>query len=61
MMYSTIKRDDNVTYGVNEYVCDSVADLDSLPKCSPGSTAVILEPGNTAVYMKNSEGKWVKL
>ena len=61
MMYSTIRRDDNVSYGVNEYVCDSVADLDSLPKCSPGSTAIVLEPGNTGVYMKNSEGKWVKL
>lgn len=60
-MYSTIKRDDNVNYNVNEYVCDSIADLDSLPRCAPGSTAVVLEPDNTAVYMKNTEGKWVKL
>ncbi len=60
-MYSTIKRDDNVAYNVNEYVCDSVVDLDSLPRCAPGSTAVILEPGNASVYMKNNEGKWVKL
>ena len=60
-MYSIIKRDTETVYNVNEYVCDSVADLDSLPKCSPGSTAVVLEPGNTGVYMKNTEGKWVKL
>ena len=60
-MYSTIKRDDNVAYNVNEYVCDSTTDLDSLPKCAPGSTAIVLEPGNTGVYMKNTEGKWVKL
>ena len=60
-MYSIIKRDDNINYGVNEYVCDSVADLDSLPQCSSGSTAIVLEPGNSAVYMKNTEGKWVKL
>lgn len=60
-MYSTIKRDDNIAYNVNEYVCDSVVDLDSLPNCAPGSTAVVLEPGNTGVYMKNTEGKWVKL
>ncbi len=60
-MYSITKRGDDTVYGVNEYVCDSVADLDSLPRCEPGSIAVVLEEGNTAVYMKNTEGKWVKL
>lgn len=60
-MYTTIKRDNEVAYNVNEYVCDSVADLDSLPRCAPGSTAIVLEEGNTDVYMKNTEGKWVKL
>ena len=60
-MYSTIKRDENVVYNVNEYVCDSINDLDSLPRCAPGSTAIVLEEGNTAVYIKNPEGKWVKL
>lgn len=60
-MYTTIKRDNEIAYNVNEYVCDSVADLDSLPRCAPGSTAIILEAGNAAVYMKNTEGKWVKL
>lgn len=53
-MYSTIKRDNETVYNVNEYMCDSVADLDSLPRCAPGSTVVVLEEGNTAVYMKNS-------
>lgn len=60
-MYSIIKRDDNVSYNVNEYVCDSVADLDSLPRCSSGSTAIVLSNGGVEVYMKNTEGKWVKL
>ena len=60
-MYSMIKRDDDTTYNVNEYICDTVADLDSLPRCAPGSSAVVLEPGNVAIYMKNTEGKWVKL
>ena len=60
-MYSIIKRDENVVYNVNEYVCDSVADLDSLPRCASGSTAIVLEEGNATVYMKNTEGKWVKL
>ena len=55
-MYSIIRRDDNIPYNVNEYVCDSVADLDLLIKCASGSTAIVLEPNNTAVYMKNTEG-----
>ena len=60
-MYSMIKRDDNVTYNVNEYICDTIIDLDSLPRCAPGSIAIILEEGNALVYMKNTEGKWVKM
>jgi hypothetical protein len=45
-----------------EFVCDKVEDLDSLPpRCSPGSTAIILEEGGAQVYMKNPEGKWVKV
>lgn len=60
-MYDTIKRSDDTSYNVNEYVCDSIADLNSLPRCEPGSTAIVLEEGAAAVYMKNTEGKWVKL
>jgi hypothetical protein len=60
-MYAIIKRDDNIAYSVNEYVCDSVSDLDSLPRCASGSIAIVLENGNTMVFMKNAEGKWVKL
>ena len=60
-MYAIIKRDVDIAYNVNEYVCDSASDLDSLPNCAPGSTAVVLEEGNAAVYMKNTKGKWVKL
>lgn len=60
-MYSILRRNDDIVYGVTEYVCDSQADLDSLPNCKPGSSAIVLEPGNVAIYMKNTEGKWVKL
>lgn len=60
-MYAIIKHDDNVSYNINEYICDSMSDLDSLPRCAPGSTAIVLEYGNATVFMKNTEGKWVKL
>ena len=60
-MYATIKRDNETAYNVNEYMCDSIADLDSLPRCAPGSTAIVLMADKSEVYMKNTEGKWVKL
>lgn len=60
-MYAVIKRDETIAYNVNEYMCDSVDDLDSLPRCAPGSTAIVLDKDDTTVYMKNTEGKWVKL
>lgn len=60
-MYHIIQRDQDVPYGVNQYMCDSVEDLNSLPKCEPGSSVIVLEEGNATVYMKNSKGKWVKL
>ena len=60
-MYSVISHDGDVQYGVNEYVCDSVDDLVILPRCAAGSIAIVLEKDNSAVYMKNSQGEWVKL
>lgn len=60
-MYSVIAHDGELQYGVNEYVCDSIEDLLSLPRCAPGSTAIILEKENASVYMKNTLGEWVKL
>jgi hypothetical protein len=60
-MYSVISHDGDVQYGVNEYVCDSVDDLVILPRCAAGSIAIVLEENNSAVYMKNSQGEWVKL
>lgn len=60
-MYSVISHDGDKTYGVNEYVCDSVDDLVILPRCAAGSIAIILEENNPSVYMRNSQGEWVKL
>ena len=60
-MYSVISHDGDTQYGVNEYVCDSIDDLVILPRCAAGSIAIILEKDNPAVYMKNSQGEWVKL
>lgn len=39
-----------------EFVCDSDADFDNLPKCCVGSTA--LSPSG-AIRMVNASGEWV--
>ena len=58
-MYAVTAHDGDVQYGVNEYVCDTVDDLAYLPRCNMGSTAVVI--ATAEVYMKNSQGEWVKL
>ena len=50
----------NIQYDINEYVCDSTEDIPNLPShCAMGSTAIIIS--TSEVYMKNSNGEWVKL
>lgn len=44
----------------NEYILDSAADAASLPKCAPGSVAVVADKGG-AVYMVNASGEWKEL
>ncbi len=41
---------------VKEFICDSDADFDNLPKCCVGSTA--LSPSG-AIRMVNASGEWV--
>lgn len=41
-----------------EYICDTEADVANLPKCCPGSTAVVVATGN--LYVVNASYQWVK-
>jgi len=60
MGYKLISTNGNVQYNVNEYIIDEPEDLNSLPRsCTMGSSALCLS--NSAVYIKNSEGKWVEI
>lgn len=61
MAYKHIKR----TYGVDgkpidEFVMDSAADLASLPKSNPTSTAYTAESG-MKLFMVNASGEWKEL
>jgi len=67
MSISTISKK-NVPYGrtsaddefsVLQYVCDTAADVASLPvKSVPGSTATVISTGD--IYTLNGSGAWVK-
>lgn len=39
-----------------EFLCDTENDVESLPECNTGSTAVVIASGN--VYMVNASGEW---
>lgn len=41
----------------NEYILDSTADAASLPKCAPGSVAIVADKDGP-VYMVNASGEW---
>ena len=57
MGYKMISTNGQVQYGIDEFVIDSLDDLEKLPKRSlMGSAALCLEDG--AVYMKDSNGEW---
>lgn len=58
-MYKITSNDGDISYGIKEFVCDSVDDLSILPPCQMGSVAIII--ATAEVYMKNSKGEWVRL
>lgn len=59
MAYKCISKEWNETlkqYGC-QFVCDSTEDIAKLPKCLPGSTAIVVIEGSP-VYMVNASGEW---
>lgn len=58
-MFSLISQNGHVSYGIKEYVCDSLADLNTLPvDGKAGSYAYVIDTG--AGYVLNSKGEWKK-
>lgn len=58
-MYKITKNDNDIAYGIKEFVCDTEKDLELLPNCEMGSTAIVIE--TASVYIKNGKNEWVKL
>ena len=50
----------NIAYDIYEYVVDNANEINALPAaCGMGSTAIVIS--TVELYIKNGEGKWVKL
>lgn len=43
-----------------EFVLDSADDVANLPKCAPGSTAIVAAEG-APMFMVNASGQWEEL
>lgn len=60
MAYSIMQSNGNYANNYVEYSCDTVADLETLPKTSPlRSFALVVDTSD--VYILNSKYVWVKL
>ncbi|MBO7535756.1 MAG: hypothetical protein J6T34_01255 [Bacilli bacterium] len=61
MSYRYTQQDNDVVYGVNSYVADTVADLDAIEIAGdkPGSTCIVIE--DSSVYMLDTNKVWQKL
>ena len=62
-MINIIKKNDNISAYVTEFVADTEDDIKDLPtdisKVFPGSTCIVVATSD--VYMLNNNQEWVKL
>ena len=57
MSYSTTAQGGTTTYGVMEFVCDTLADKDTLPTdCAIGSSSIVLE--DSSVWILGNDREW---
>lgn len=59
-MVSIMSNSGHTGYGIKEFVCDTLDDIENLPiDVKPGSAALVISTG--AIYMINSKGEWVEV
>lgn len=58
-MYKILSNNGDTAHDIKEYACDTIDDLQLLPKHVWGSTAFVIS--TSEVYMQNSQGEWVKI
>ena len=59
-MFTVIGNGGHTAYGIKEFVCDTIEDIDELPiDIAPGSTALVID--GTKVFMLNNQHEWKEL
>lgn len=58
-MYKILSSDGDISYGIKEFICDTIEELNNLPSCSMGSTAFVIS--SAEVYMLSGKKEWVKI
>lgn len=59
-MFTLIENNDQPIYGIKEFLCDEVSDIDSLPtEIQVGSMALVVE--GTKIFILNNKKEWKEL
>ena len=56
-MYNIIRQGNTDQYDLMSYMCDKIADIETLPTdCCAGSTCIVIE--NSSVWILGSDKEW---
>lgn len=59
-MYSLYANNDDISYGIQKFIVDTIEDIEFLPiSANPGSSALVID--TSSFYILNHSKKWVKL
>lgn len=59
-MYNITRQGDTDQYNLMSYMCDNLADIETLPTdCSAGSTCIVIE--DSSVWMLGTDKTWKEL
>ena len=59
-MYNIIRQGNTDQYDLMSYMCDNLADIETLPtNCGAGSTCIIIE--DSSVWMLGTDKAWKEL
>ena len=58
-MITLIAHDGETSYGIKQYALDTFEELEKIPNCPMGSTAIVID--GSRVFMMGGDGKWHEL
>ena len=62
-MHKLLKENNNPNIPIYEHICETIADLENIPKnqINFGSIALVLSDGAIDFFIANSKRKWIKV